>query len=58
MRSNLVKTLERTPSNKRASANKSDATAERKKMLSQLVNIQNGVGWSSDKMLARYFEVS
>ena len=58
MRSNLVKTLERTSSKKRASTNKSDATAERKKILSQLTNIQNGVGWSSDKMLARYFDVS
>ena len=34
------------------------AKAEESRILEQLLNVMAGVGWSSDKVLARYFDVS
>lgn len=60
MRANLTK--QKKPKvlsdQERADRKAKRAKAKEARILEQLLNVMEGVGWSSDQILARYFDVS
>ena len=60
MRANLVKrkSREALSEERKAALAIARSEAKEKRLIEQLANVREGIGWSSDRILARYFEVS